>query len=105
MDLRFRSDPLKLRVQFIAQLDECVAGHALMPLLTQLLNHFRKPDSMRAARGHVGTIVLRDARPQKSALMCGIIGCFPKPIGLGLELWQLGGCLVPNPKPRMLLSI
>jgi len=37
---RSDSDPLKLRVQFIAQLDECAAGYAVMPLRAQPLNHF-----------------------------------------------------------------
>jgi hypothetical protein len=55
---RSDSDPLKLRVQFIAQLDECAAGYAVMPLRAQPLNHFGKPDSLRITSGHVGTIVL-----------------------------------------------
>ncbi len=71
-DVAFRSDPLKLRVQSIAQFDESVAGHALMPLRAQPLNHFRKPDSLRVTRSHVGTIVFaRNASEQETAL-CGI---------------------------------
>ena len=40
-----RSNPLKHCVQVIAQIDECVGGHARLPLGTQPLNHFREPDS------------------------------------------------------------
>ena len=58
MDAPFRSDPLKLRVQFIAQLDECVAGYAVMPLRAQPLNHFGKPDSLGITGGHGEAIVL-----------------------------------------------
>jgi hypothetical protein len=65
IDVALRSDPLKLRVQFISQFDKCVAAHALMPLRAQSLNHFRKPDSLRVTRGHVGTIVLRETPPCK----------------------------------------
>jgi hypothetical protein len=64
MDVPFRSDSLKLRVQFIAQFDESFAGHARMALRAQPLNHFRKPDSLRVTRGHLGTIVLRETRPE-----------------------------------------
>jgi hypothetical protein len=64
-DVPFRADPLKLRVQFIAQFDERVAGHAPVPLRAQSLNHFGKPDSLRIPRGHLETIVLRETCPSE----------------------------------------
>jgi hypothetical protein len=64
-DVPLSSDPLKLRVQFIAQFDECVAGHAPMPLHAQPLHHFGKPNSLRIARSHLETIVLREVRLSK----------------------------------------
>lgn len=53
MDVSLGSNSLKRRVQVIAQLDDCVEGHALMPLGAQPLNHFRKPYSLRVTCGHV----------------------------------------------------
>jgi hypothetical protein len=79
MDAAFRSDPLKLRVQLIAQYDECVAGHAPMPSHAQPLDHFGKPNSLRITRSHVGTIVLREARPSKG---CAMQPYHPRPIGV-----------------------
>jgi hypothetical protein len=69
MDVPYRSDSLKLRVQLIAQFDECVVRHAAMPLHAQPLNHFRKPNSLRITRGHFGTIVLRETRLSKGCVM------------------------------------
>jgi hypothetical protein len=54
-----RPDSLQHRVQFIAQFDEPVEGHARMPLGAQPLNHLPKPHSLRVARGHAATIVLQ----------------------------------------------
>ncbi len=48
---------------------QCVAGHALIPLRAQTLNHFRKPDPLRVNRGHVRTIELRETRPSKGRVM------------------------------------
>ena len=47
------SNSLQHRVQVIAQLDDCVEGHALMPLGAQPLNHLRKPYSLCVTGGHV----------------------------------------------------
>ncbi len=69
MDVPYRSDSLKLRVQLIAQFDECVAGHAPMPLHAQPLNHFRKPNFLSITRGHFGTIVLRKRNRSKGCVM------------------------------------
>jgi hypothetical protein len=52
-DVSLGSNSLKRRVQVIGQLDDCVEGHALMPLGAQPLNHFRKPYSLRVTCGHV----------------------------------------------------
>jgi hypothetical protein len=52
-DVPLGPNAMQHRVQFIAQLDDGVEGHALMPLGAQPLNHFRKPDSLRIAGGHV----------------------------------------------------
>ena len=52
-DVSLGSNLLKLRVQLIAQLDDCVEGHALMPLKAQPRNHFRKPYSLGVTCGHV----------------------------------------------------
>ena len=52
-DVSLGSNSLKRRVQVIAQLDDCVEGHALMPLKAQPLNHFRKPYSLGVTCGHV----------------------------------------------------
>jgi hypothetical protein len=52
-DVSLGSNLLKLRVQLIAQIDDCVEGHALMPLKAQPLNHFRKPYSLGVTCGHV----------------------------------------------------
>jgi len=51
------SNPLKHRIQVIAQVDDCVEGHALMPLGAEVFNHFRKPHSLRIASSHICTIV------------------------------------------------
>jgi hypothetical protein len=52
-DLALGSNSLKCCVQLIAEPDDRVEGHALVPLGTQPLNHFRKPYSLRAAGSHV----------------------------------------------------
>ena len=53
MDLSLRSNSLKHRVQVIAQLDDFIEGHALMPRGAQQLNHFWEPYSLRVTCGHV----------------------------------------------------
>ena len=45
-------------VQFVAQIDDCVEGHPLMPLGAQPVNHLRKPHSLRVTGGHIRTIVV-----------------------------------------------
>ena len=52
MDVALGSNSLKHRIQVIAQVDDCVEGHALLPAGTQVVNHFRKPDSLRIASSH-----------------------------------------------------
>jgi hypothetical protein len=52
-DVSLGPNSLKHRVQVIAQLDECIEEHALVPLGAQPLNHFRKPYSLRVTCGHV----------------------------------------------------
>ena len=42
--------------KIVAQLDECVEGHALVPLRTQPLDHLRKPYSLRVTGGHAGLL-------------------------------------------------
>jgi len=42
-DVSLGSKPLQRRVQVIAQLDDRVKGHVLMPLGAQPFNDFRKP--------------------------------------------------------------
>ena len=55
-DVPLRSNLLENRVQIVAQLDECVEGHALVPLRTQPLDHLRKPYSLRVTGGHAGLL-------------------------------------------------
>jgi hypothetical protein len=55
-DVPLRSNLLEHRVQIVAQLDECVQGHALVPLGTQPLHHLRKPYSLRVNGGHAGLL-------------------------------------------------
>jgi hypothetical protein len=43
MDMSLGSNPLEHPVEVVAQLDDCVEGHAQMPTGAQLLNHFREP--------------------------------------------------------------
>ncbi len=57
-DLALGSNSLKCCVQLIAEPDDRVEGHALVPLGTQPLNHFRKAYSLRVTGSHVGTIVV-----------------------------------------------
>ena len=57
-DVSLRPNSLKHLVQFVAQFDNRVEGHTLMPLGPQPLNHFRKPYSLRVTGGHVPTIVV-----------------------------------------------
>jgi hypothetical protein len=52
-DVPLGSNSLKRSVQVVAQLDDCVEGHAPMPLGTQPLNHFLKPHSLRVTCGHI----------------------------------------------------
>jgi hypothetical protein len=73
-DVPFGSDSLKLRVQFIALRDECVAGHALMPLGAQPLNHFRKPLRIPAAMMEPSYCA---KRVRAKAALCNIIGQLP----------------------------
>ena len=94
-DVPFRSDPLKLRVQFIAQLDECVAGHALMPLVAQPLNHFGKPDSLRIPRGHLETIVLRETCPSKGLRYATLSAGSQNRVDLD---WSFAAPWLPAPK-------
>jgi hypothetical protein len=67
-DVPFGSDPLKLRVQFIAQLDECVAGHALMPLGAQPLNHFRNQTLCGSPAAVMELLYCAKRIPAKAAL-------------------------------------
>jgi hypothetical protein len=52
-DVPAGSNPLQHCVQVVAQIDECVEGHARLPLGTQPRDHFREPDSLRVTGGHV----------------------------------------------------
>jgi hypothetical protein len=52
MDVALGSNSLKHRIQVIAQVDDCVEGHALQPVGAQVLDHFRKPNSLRIASSH-----------------------------------------------------
>ena len=52
-DVSLGSNSLQHRIQAIAQLDDCVEGHARMPLGAQPLNHLWKPYSLRVTGGHV----------------------------------------------------
>jgi hypothetical protein len=85
MDAPFRSDSLKLRIQLIAQFDECVAGHTPMPLHAQPLNHFGKPNSLRITRSHLRTIVLRETRPSKRLRYATLTANSRKPFLLGID--------------------
>lgn len=49
---------LKHLIRFVAQIDDCVEGHILMPLGAQPFDHLWKPYSLRVTRGHVWTIVV-----------------------------------------------
>jgi hypothetical protein len=51
-DVALGSNSLKHRIQVIAQVDDCVEGHALQPVGAQVLDHFRKPNSLRIASSH-----------------------------------------------------
>jgi hypothetical protein len=51
-DVALGSNSLKRRIQVIAQVDDCVEGHALQPVGAQVLDHFRKPNSLRIASSH-----------------------------------------------------
>jgi hypothetical protein len=42
-DVSLGPNSLKHRVWFVAQFDDCVEGHTLMPLGAQPFNHLRKP--------------------------------------------------------------
>jgi hypothetical protein len=46
------SNSLKHTVQFVAQLDDSVEGHAPRPLGAQPLDHFLKPHSLSVTCGH-----------------------------------------------------
>jgi hypothetical protein len=52
-DVPFRPNPLKHVVQVVAQLDDGVEGHVLMPRRAQPPNHFWKPHSLRITGGHL----------------------------------------------------
>jgi len=47
-DVALGSNSLKHRIQ----VDDCVEGHALLPAGPQVLDHFRKPNSLRIASSH-----------------------------------------------------
>jgi hypothetical protein len=53
MDVSPGSNSLQHRVQVIAQFDDSVEGHALMPLGAQPIEHFQKPYPLRVTSGHV----------------------------------------------------
>ena len=53
MDVSLGSNSLQHRVQVIAQFDDSVEGHTLMPLGAQPIEHFQKPYSLRVTSGHV----------------------------------------------------
>lgn len=52
-----RPNSLKHRFQIVAQVDDSVEGHVLMPLGAQPRNHFWKPDSLAFPGGHAWTVV------------------------------------------------
>ena len=73
-DVSLGPNSLKHRVQIVAQFDDCVEGHTLMPLGAQPLNHFWKPYSLRVTGGHVWTIVVL----LRERLLGGRFGNWPR---------------------------